>query len=228
MRKLFDLENPVFQLIARLLDLTVLGLVCMVCCLPVVTIGPAVTALFKSVYDLTLERGSGVFSLYFRAFRDNFRQAVTAWLLALLGFASLFCDWFLLKLYFEGTGYTVLAWIVLALALLLESVLCYLFPLISRYDNTLQEHVRNAGILAVRYFPKTLLMVLIQMLPLLMATYMPYVLLSTLLFWLLFCPGFSAQANVFLLRPVFDALEKDAAKADQPDRDDEPADDSEE
>ena len=63
MRKLFDLENPVFQLIARLLDLTVLGLVCMVCCLPVVTIGPAVTALFKSVYDLTLERASGIFIL---------------------------------------------------------------------------------------------------------------------------------------------------------------------
>ena len=228
MRKLFDLENPVFQLIARLLDLTVLGLVCMVCCLPVVTIGPAVTALFRSVYDLTLERGSGIFPLYFRAFRDNFRQSVAAWLLALLGFASLFCDWFLLKLYFEGTAYTVLAWIVLALALLLESVLCYLFPLISRYDNTLQEHVRNAGILAVRYFPKTLLMVLIQMLPLLMATYMPYVLLNTLLFWILFCPGFSAQANVFLLRPVFDVLEKDAGEADQPDGSDEPADDPEE
>lgn len=213
MRKLFDLENPVFQLIARLLDLTVLGFLCMVCCLPVVTVGPAAAALFKSVYDLTLERGSGLFRRYFHAFRSNFKQAVTAWLLALLGFASLVCDWLLLRLYFEGTAYTVLAWIVLFLALLLESVLCYLFPLIARYDNTLQEHVRNAVILAVRYFPKTLLMVFLQMLPLLMATYMPYVLLSTLLLWLLFCPGFTAQANAFLLRPVFERLERDAAEA---------------
>lgn len=210
MRKLFDLDNPVFQLIARLSDLTVLGLMCMICCLPVVTIGPAVTALFKTVYDLTLERGSGIVKIYFRAFRDNFKQAVTAWLLALLGFVSLFCDWFLLKLYFEGTSYTVLVWIVLILALVLESALCYLFPLIARYDNTLQEHVRNAVILMIRYFPKTVLMVLIQMLPLLMASYMPFVLLQTLLLWILFCPGFSAQANAFILRPVFDKLERES------------------
>ena len=55
MRKLFDLENPVFQLIARLLDLTVLGFLCMICCLPVVTVGPAAAALFKSALDLVFD-----------------------------------------------------------------------------------------------------------------------------------------------------------------------------
>lgn len=212
MRKLFDLENPVFQLISRLMDLAVLGLICIVCCVPVVTVGPAVTALFKAVYDLTIERGSGIVRTYFRAFRDNFKQAAAVWLLALLGFVSLVCDWILLKLYFQGTVYTVLAVGVLLLAGLLEGLLCFLFPLISRYDNSLRQHVRNAAILMIRYFPKTLLMILIQMLPLLMASYMPYVLLQTLLFWILFCPGFSAQANAFLLRPVFDRLERDAAR----------------
>lgn len=211
MRKLFDLENPVFQLIARLADLTVLGLMCLVCCIPVVTVGTAVTALFKAVYDLTIERGSGIVKLYFRAFRDNFRLATTAWLLGLLGFVSLFCDWILLRLYFEGTAYTVLAWVVLVVALALEGLLCYLFPLIARYDNTLLHHVHNAGLLMVRYLPKTLLMIFIQMLPLLMASYMPYVLIQTLLFWILFAPGFSAQANALLLRPIFDKLEENSA-----------------
>lgn len=212
MRKLFDLDNPVFQLISRLTDLTVLGLICMVCCVPVVTVGPAVTALFKTVHDLTIERGSGIVRTYFRAFRDNFKQAAIAWLLALLGFTSLACDWLLLKLYFQGTAYTVLAWAVLGLALALEGLLCYLFPLISRYDDTLRKHFHNAGLLMIRYFPKTLLMILIQMLPLLMASYMPYVLMQTLLFWILFCPGFSAQANVFLLRPIFQRLESGSAR----------------
>ena len=212
MRKLFDLENPVFQLISHLVDLVVLGLTCMVCCVPVFTAGAAVTALFKAVYDLTLERGGGVMKIYFAAFRTNFRQATAAWLLALLGFASLLCDWMLLKLYFQGTAYTVLAWAVLALALGLEGLLCYVFPLISRYENTLTEHVHNAGILMIRYFPKTLLMVLIQMLPLLMFCYLPFILLQTLLFWILLCPGFSAQANAFLLQPVFAALEAKAAE----------------
>ena len=109
MNRWFNLENPVFQVIARIADLIMLGLICLVCCVPVVTIGPAMSALFKAVYDLTLERGSGAVKNYFRAFRDNWKQAMGGWLLALLGLVSLVCDWLLLKLYFEGTAYTVLA-----------------------------------------------------------------------------------------------------------------------
>lgn len=208
MNRWFNLENPVFQVIARIADLIMLGLICLVCCVTVVTIGPAMSALFKAVYDLTLERGSGAVKNYFRAFRDNWKQAMGGWLLALLGLVSLVCDWLLLKLYFEGTAYTVLAWAVLILALLLAGLLCYLFPLIARYSNTFWEHVRNAFILEIRYFHKTLLMVLIQMLPLLMFTLMPFVLIYTLLFWILLFPGFSMQANAYLIRPIFEKLEE--------------------
>lgn len=207
MNKLFNYDNPVFQVLGRLTDLAVLGMLFLVCCLPVVTVGAAASAIFRAVYDLTLERGSGAVKNYFRAFRSNFKQATGAWLLALLGFFSLFCDWFLLKLYFDGTAFTVLSCVVLVLALGLVGLLCYLFALIARYENTFLEHVRNAFILSIRYFHKTLLMVLIQMLPLLMASYMPYVLINTLLFWILFCAGFTYQANAYLLRPVFEKLE---------------------
>lgn len=207
MNRLFNYDNPVFQVLGRLLDLTILGLLFMVSCIPVVTVGAAASAIFRAVYDLTLEQGSGAVKNYFRAFRDNFKQATGAWLLGLLGFFSLFCDWFLLKLYFEGKAFTVLSWIVLILTLGLVGLLCYVFALIARYENTLWEHVRNGLILSIRYIHKTLLMVLIQMLPLLMATYMPYVLINTLLFWILFCAGLTYQANAYLLRPVFEKLE---------------------
>ncbi|MDE7218952.1 MAG: DUF624 domain-containing protein [Oscillospiraceae bacterium] len=207
MRKLFDLENPVFQLISRLSDLVVAGLLYLACCIPVVTIGPAAAALFKTVYDLTLERGSGIVKTYFRAFRDNFRQALLVWLMGFTALAALVCDFLLLKLYYQGTAYTALFAMVAALAVLVGGMLCYLFPLIARYDNTLREHIRNALILTVRYFPKTLAMLLIRMLPLLTFWFMPEVFFQTLLLWILFAPGFSAQADAFLIRPVFEKLE---------------------
>lgn len=221
MNKLFNLDNPVFQIIARVADLIMLGLICLVCCVPLVTIGPAVSALFKAVYDLTLERGGGAVKNYFRAFRDNWKQALGGWLLALLGMVSLVCDWLLLKLYFEGTVYTVLAWMVLILVLLLLGLLCYLFPLISRYNNTFWEHVRNAFILEIRYFHKTLLMVLILLLPLLMFTFLPFVLIYTLLFWILLFPGLSMQANAYLIRPIFEKLEDEAVEEDENEDDEE-------
>ena len=207
MKKLFDLENPVFQVISRLTDLTVLGLLCLACCVPVVTLGPAVTALFRAVYDLTLERGGGAVKTYFRAFRDNFKQAAAAGLLGLLVLAALVCDFLLLKLYHQGTAYTALFAAVAVLAVLAGGALCYVFPLIARYENTLREHARNALILSIRYFPKTLAMLFIRLLPLLTFWFMPVTFIQTLLLWILFAPGFSAQADAFLLRPVFEKLE---------------------
>ena len=207
MKKLFDLENPVFQVISRLTDLTVLGLLCLACCVPVVTFGPAVTALFRAVYDLTLERGGGAVKTYFRAFRDNFKQAAAAGLLGLLVLAALVCDFLLLKLYHQGTAYTALFAAVAVLAVPAGGALCYVFPLIARYENTLREHARNALILSIRYFPKTLAMLFIRLLPLLTFWFMPVTFIQTLLLWILFAPGFSAQADAFLLRPVFEKLE---------------------
>ena len=194
-------------MISRLTDLTVLGLLCLACCVPVVTFGPAVTALVRAVYDLTLERGGGAVKTYFRAFRDNFKQAAAAGLVGLLVLAALVCDFLLLKLYHQGTAYTALFAAVAVLAVLAGGALCYVFPLIARYENTLREHARTALILSIRYFPKTLAMLFIRLLPLLTFWFMPVTFIQTLLLWILFAPGFSAQAAAFLLRPVFEKLE---------------------
>lgn len=210
MRKLSRNDNLLAILLSRVMELVLLGLLCLLCCLPVVTVGPAVTALFGTISSLRFEAGNKLVKSYFQAFREHFKTALQAWMLGLMGFAALLCYWLLLRLYLQGVVYTVLTAVLILLALGLEGTLCYLFPLISRYGNSLQEHIRNAVILMIRYFPRTLLMVLIQLLPLLMFCYLPFVLLYTLLFWALLCPGLSALANVTLLRPVFAKLEETA------------------
>ena len=195
------------------MELLLLGMICLLCCLPVVTAGPAVTALFGTVYDLRFDQENKLLRSYFGLLRARFKTAAAAWLLGLSGFAALLCYWMLLRLYCGGGPlYIALSALLALAALALEGLLCYLFPLISRYGNSLREHVRNAGILMLRYFPKTLLMIFIQLLPLLMFSYLPFVLMQTLLFWILLCPGLSAAANVQLLRPVFQKLEEDCAE----------------
>lgn len=58
MNRLFNYDNPVFQVLGRLLDLTILGLLFMVSCIPVVTVGAAASAIFRAVYDLKLSRNA--------------------------------------------------------------------------------------------------------------------------------------------------------------------------
>ena len=46
MRWLFDMENPVMRALSTTADLIVLNLLTILCCLPVVTVGAALFALF--------------------------------------------------------------------------------------------------------------------------------------------------------------------------------------
>lgn len=213
MKNLFNLENPVLRAMDRLADLVMLGQLCLLCCIPIVTAGPAFVALF-SVYDLTTDRGGGIVKNYFRAFRSNFKQAVIVWIPILLFTVSLICDWILLRMNEHGTFYTVLICVVLAILVLAGGILSFAFPLISRYSNTVWEHIHNAMLLMIQNIPKTLLMVLIQVLPLLSALFLTDILLRTLLLWILFYPGLSAQINVLLIRPVFENMEKQLSKSE--------------
>lgn len=210
MKKLFDLENPVFQLLTRMADLILLSVVTLVCCLPVITAGPAFAAAARTAQELTQERCTGVFKTYIAAFRSNFRLALKAWLIAIPPLLALFCDGILLRLYFDGPLYQVLIWGVRILTALVIGVLCHLFALIAHYDNTVKEHYRNAAILTVTQFPKTLLMVGMRVLPVLLFSLAPVAFIQTLLFWILFGPGFMAQADAMMLLPVFEKLEEKA------------------
>lgn len=210
MKNFFNLDNPVFQVLSRLADLVIVSLLCIVCCVPIVTIGPSLIALYKTVYDLTLERCSGTVRTFFHAFKSNFKQGLAAGLAGTLALISLVCDFFLLRWYYDGSAYTILVCLLFLLAFLTLGVLSYIIPLIGRYENTLRQHFQNALILLIRYLPKTIMMVLLHLLPLFLLLFAPNVLLYTLIFWIFIGFGFVAQADSYLLKPVFDKLEQPA------------------
>lgn len=217
MKSLFNLDNPFMQALARIGDLMILSVVTLVLCLPVVTFGPAVTALFRTVYALTRDTCGALIPTYFRAFRDNFKQAAVVGLAMLIALAAFVCDFILLRLYFSGTFYQVLLVLIVVLVTLVLCLTAYLFPLITRYNNTLSEHLRNAAILMIVHFPKTLLMLLVHLAPLLMFIFRTEFMLRTLVVWIFLAPGLIAQADSYILLPVFEKLEKqkDEASAEE-------------
>lgn len=56
-------------------------------------------------------------------------------------------------------------------------------------------------------------MVFLHLLPLLLLLFAPSVLLYTIPFWVFMGLGFLAQADAYLLKPVFDMLEKPKEEA---------------
>ena len=163
--KVFDMNNPFWRIMNLVAELIMLSVVTAVLCLPVVTAGAAVTALYAVTLKMVNREEGSVMSDFFHAFRDNFRQATIAWLMMLGVAALLGVDLFVV---ISGTGEvaTLLTYLFLMLTgvWLLESSL--LFPLLSRFDNTLKNTMKNALILGVSgFFPQGLLMMAVNALP---------------------------------------------------------------
>ena len=176
-------------------------------CLPVVTAGASIAATYKVVLDISRDSCGGIWSTFFRAFRENFKQATIVWLITLLIAASLICDFMLIRFFIQGPLYTVLFVIICILACTVAAVLLYLYPLMIRYQNTLREHLHNAMILTIYQFPRTLAMLFFHALPLLMALFLSSLFLYTLLFWLALGFSLVPMMDVYLLRPVFQKLD---------------------
>lgn len=208
MKDLFHPDNPFFQFLSRVGDLILVNFLFLLCCIPIVTIGAAQAALHKVTQDYVLDNDSGVLKPFFKAFKVNFKQATIVWLMEFFIIIGLVCDLLLIMTYFTGTFATVMYTILAVLAVLTACVSAYMIPLLVRYDNTLRQHLSNAVVLAVIKLPRTVGMVLLNLLPLLVALLSLNVFMQTLIFWLAIGFGFVGYMEATMLKPVFQELEK--------------------
>ena len=87
-------ENPVIAFLNKMADLILLNLIFLLCCIPVVTIGPAITALY-AVSLRSVRYGDGyVIQTFFRSFKQNFKQSFVVGMIGLLFVCLLFIDLF--------------------------------------------------------------------------------------------------------------------------------------
>ena len=207
MRDFFNIESPFMQLLTRVGDLIIVNALYLVCCVPIVTIGAATAALHKVAQAIVYDTDNGIFKTFFRAFRENFKQATALWLMMLFFAAAMGCNYMLISGFVAGTLVTVLKGaLVVAIGLVLVMA-AYMFPLMVRYTNTLRELATNALILAVVKLPRTVGLFLLSCMPLLILALSLETFLNTMVFWLAIGFGFTAYMSASLLKPVFAELE---------------------
>lgn len=201
MKSLFQMDGPLFRTLSWLSELMALNLCFLVGCLPVVTIGASITALYASLFFR--EEGGGV-RRFFREFRRNFRQGVILGLiLGALGLILLLDCRFLGLL---GQGYAAAQYLLYLAGLIWVGVGCYAFGLTARYENTVVRTLKNALLLSVSMLPRTILMVLIDLAPLLLLLVSPELFGRSFILWLLVGFAVCAHAKVWVLKDVFSAL----------------------
>ena len=154
---IFKFESPVMQFIGKVADFILLNLLTLVCSLPIITFGAAYTAKYYVSMKIVRGEEGTLFKAYFKAFKDNFKQATIIWIIQLWVLVLLAVDW--LWIYNKGFK-NVHEIYLLALALLTCFVIfitATIFPFIARFDMTIKEAFKGAAIFSFLYYIKLLL-----------------------------------------------------------------------
>jgi len=162
MGKLFDMNNPFWSFLGRLVDVFILHVIWLICCLPIFTIGPATTALYYAMMKDVSEEDPHYIKSFFRSFKLNFKQGIGLGLLYLV--AGLLIGYSIYSYYaleVEGTLWTILKTMSISLAVVYLFSLTYIFPVLARFDNTNKNLIKNSLFLAIKNFGWTILMIII-------------------------------------------------------------------
>ncbi len=194
-------NSKFMQAVNRFTDLVILNFLFLLTSLPVFTIGASGAALYDLTFGMIRNREGGLVKCYFRAFRDNFKQGTVLWLLmlfVLLPGLIYFDTFFLMETPLRY--FSVVFFLLILLAVFVGS---YAFPWISQFRNDTPTVLRNALILSLTNLPQTILICLIDLLPMGILLLKPLLFLKISFLWFALYFSAAAYMNAAILWKVF-------------------------
>ena len=204
MGRIFDMNNKFFSFMSKVADLCILNIICVVCCIPVITAGASITAMYYVTLKMVRKEEAYILRSFFKSFKQNFKQATIINLIMLLIGVVLYVDLNVSKAMQGGAG-QIFQIIFMAFVLIYFILFLYVYPVLARFYNTIKNTIKNALFMAIRHFPYTVVMVIIAVCPLLLLLVKSYQIQSTL-FVLFLLMGFAliAYCNSYFLAKIFD------------------------
>lgn len=216
----YDPNSRLMRFFTKIADLMILNLTFVISCLPVFTVGASWTALYYVALKMVKDRQSGIIKAFIASFKENFKQATLLWLGILALGALLLFDIRVVDGLEESAMTRAVRIIALLILLLLFMLLQYLFPLLARFKCTDKEALKNAALMVVGSFPKTVLMCAFGVLPVMLTLLNEYTMLSGFFAWLSFAFALIAAANSCLLVKIFEKyVPGSGEKEDEPETD---------
>lgn len=162
MRNFLSPEGPLMSFITKIAYSAYLNILWFICCLPIVTIGASTTALFYVTLKIAKNEEGNITRAFFHSFRENFKQGTLIWLILLAVGIVLGVDGYVLyHMRFSNAFWTVITAIFLVAAIAYAIIVMYIFPLLSRFQNTTMAMFKNAIMIGMRFLLCTALMAVI-------------------------------------------------------------------
>lgn len=159
----FSIDNPFFTFMGKVCDMMIISLIWFVCCLPIVTIGPATTAMYYVMVKVIRRDRGYVFREYCRSFKENFKVGTISGVILVLLAVILVIDYnFAVQMMQQNsTVGNIFFAVYCAIIMICLCILMFIFPILSRFTVTVKGLFKTAFFMSIRHLPTTILLILI-------------------------------------------------------------------
>lgn len=198
MGNIFSLDGKFFTFMSKVADLIILNIIYCLCCIPIITIGPATTALYYVTLKMVKNEESYIIKSFFKSFKMNFKQGAAIGLL-LMAAAGIIVGDIYIMLSWDAKYKFILIVIFIFLLVVWMFIMIYIFPLLATFENTVKQTLKNSLLMSIRHLPYTVLMFILTVISYLLVGFI----VQLMPFWFLIGFALLAYVNSIFLGKIF-------------------------
>ena len=195
-RKLFDPNNALMLTMANITDCIFLSLFFLLGCIPVVTVGASLAALYDASFRAFRKGEKHAWQRFLSVYRANLKSAILPSIVFLIVCAVLvkvaISAW-------NAAVYGNISWLlfsaVAVVLVLILGILNVLFPMLSRFENSFGALLKNTLFLSLANLPRTMALGSLSSITIFLC--------AQFIFPIFFLPSLCALLCSLLLEPMF-------------------------
>ena len=210
------LSAKVFSFVGHLANFIVINLLCIACCIPIVTAGPSICAMYYCMLKVVRNQEMKPVKDFFHSFKDNLKQGCILQLIVLvISIVTAFFLKYAISIFANGSFYQVIACIIfiIAFAVLLDFTMLY--PAQAQFANPLNITFKNAFLFAISNLPYVLIMLLLNILPILLFLGWTELFIVLIPFYLFMGFAGTCYANCRFLKKIFKPYVPEESKTEE-------------
>ncbi len=189
MGKFFDIDSPLMRVLNRVADLMILNLVTLFFVIVPFTGGAALTGMHYVLLKMVRDEDAYIIKGFWKSFKLNFKQATILWIIVILVAGIIGVDflWIIQNPVAVPKAYF---YVMIGVSVILYMISLYIFPLESRFENTIRNTLKNSVMFSILGLPRTIGMAAVSMIPILLLYFFDLQILPILVLFGLTGPGY--------------------------------------
>ena len=159
---LFHPEGKFMRYGAKLWDMMWLNVLTIICSIPILTAGPALSAMHYVLYKIFRDEETGITKLFFKSFGQNFKQGIVIQILFLLIAYLLGTS---MRMFWLQEDTKIIFWLVVAVAAVVVCIWMWSLILLSRYTNSVINLFKTALAICAVHPIRTVFMAVMFLIP---------------------------------------------------------------